>query len=163
MPVKVKFFARMREEFGRAEDQMEHAPGLKVSDVWRGLSGDKPMPEALLVAVGVGLVGLAGWLASRRALVAYLSVLAALLLDDYVHASVGYLAANLVVPLLAGVNVCLAWLALGRRPAAAGIQGLEGCCKWKEVMASLLIIFHGFGTAAKCSCLHQLLYSDTQL
>lgn len=75
--------------------------------------------QALLGAIGVGLVGLAGWLASRRALVAYLSVLAALLLDGYVEASFGYLPDNLVVPLLTGFNVCLAWLALGRRPAAA--------------------------------------------
>ena len=71
--------------------------------------------QALLAAVGAGLVGLAGWLASRRALVAYLSVLATLLLDGYVHHSFGYTAENLVVPLFAGVNVCLAWLALGRR------------------------------------------------
>ena len=74
--------------------------------------------QALLGAVGAGLVGLAGWLASRRALVAYLSVLAALLLDGYVHHSFGYMTENLVVPLFTGVNVCLAWLALGRRPAA---------------------------------------------
>ena len=73
--------------------------------------------QALLGAVGVGLVGLAGWLASRRALVAYLSVLAALLLDGYVHNSLGYLPDSLVIPLFTGVNVCLAWLALGRRPA----------------------------------------------
>ena len=74
--------------------------------------------QALLGAVGVGLVGLAGWLASRRALVAYLSVLAALLLDGYVHHSLGYMTENLVVPLFTGVNVCLAWLALRRRTAA---------------------------------------------
>ena len=84
--------------------------------------------QALLGAVGVGLVGLAGWLASRRALVAYLSVLAILLLDGYVHNSVGYIPENLVVPLFTGVNVCLAWLALERRPArawrAAGACGL---------------------------------------
>ena len=73
--------------------------------------------QALLGAVGVGLVGLAGWLASRRALVAYLSVLAALLLDGYVHHSLGYMTENLAVPLFTGVNVCLAWLALRRRTA----------------------------------------------
>ena len=74
--------------------------------------------QALLGAVGAGLVGLAGWLASRRALVAYLSVLAALLLDGYVHYSFGYMTENLAVPLFTGVNVCLAWLALGRRAGA---------------------------------------------
>ena len=75
--------------------------------------------QALLGAVGVALVGLAGWLASRRALVAYLSVLVALLLDGYVHQSVGYMPDSLVVPLFTGVNVCLARLARDRRPPSA--------------------------------------------
>ena len=102
----------------------EHYGGVRegktaLASACRPLANVGIYAQALLGAVGVGLVGLAGWLASRRALVAYLSVLAALLLDGYVHASVGYLADNLVVPLIAGVNVCLAWLALGRRPAAA--------------------------------------------
>ncbi len=82
--------------------------------------------QALLGAVGAGLAGLAGWLASRRALVAYLGVLAALLLDGYVHYSFGYMTENLAVPLFTGVNVCLAWLALGRRPAATWRAAVRG-------------------------------------
>ncbi len=53
MPIKVKFFARIREELGRAEDRVKYTSGLKVSDVWRKISGDESMPEALLVAVNM--------------------------------------------------------------------------------------------------------------
>lgn len=51
--IKVKFFARIREEMGRAEDQFDFRPGLKVSDVWNWASGDDEMPEAMLVAVNM--------------------------------------------------------------------------------------------------------------
>ncbi|MDE0154453.1 MAG: MoaD/ThiS family protein [Gammaproteobacteria bacterium] len=51
--IKVKFFARIREEVGRAEDQLDFRHGLKVSDVWNWASGDDEMPEAMLVAVNM--------------------------------------------------------------------------------------------------------------
>lgn len=51
--IKVKFFARIREEMGRAEDQVEYTPGLKVSDVWNRAGGAGAMPEAMLVAVNM--------------------------------------------------------------------------------------------------------------
>ena len=53
MLIKVKFFARIREEMGRAEDQVEFRPGLKVSDVWQTASNGEPMPDSLLVAVNM--------------------------------------------------------------------------------------------------------------
>ena len=53
MSVKVKYFARIREEMGRAEDQMDFRPGLKVSDVWSWASGADALPEAMLVAVNM--------------------------------------------------------------------------------------------------------------
>ena len=53
MFIKVKYFARIREEMGRAEDQVEYKPGLKVSDVWQNASGGGTMPESLLVAVNM--------------------------------------------------------------------------------------------------------------
>ena len=53
MLIKVKFFARIREEMGRAEDHVEYTPGLKVSDVWRISSGGDAMPDSLLVAVNM--------------------------------------------------------------------------------------------------------------
>ena len=102
----------------------EHYGGVRegktaLASACRPLANIGVYAQALLGAVGVGLVGLAGWLASRRALVAYLSVLVALLLDGYVHQSVGYMPDSLVVPLFTGVNVCLAWLARDRRTASA--------------------------------------------
>lgn len=51
--IKVKYFARIREEMGRAEDQVEFRPGLKVSDIWNQASGDEAIPEAMLVAVNM--------------------------------------------------------------------------------------------------------------
>ena len=53
MLIKVKFFARIREEMGRADDQVEFRPGLKVSDVWQTTSGGVAMPDSLLVAVNM--------------------------------------------------------------------------------------------------------------
>ncbi len=53
MSIKVKFFARIREEMGRAEDQMEFRPGLKVSDVWAWAGGDTEMPASMLVAINM--------------------------------------------------------------------------------------------------------------
>ncbi len=53
MSIKVKFFARMREELGRAEDEMPYRAGLKVSDVWQEMSAGRAMPDALLVAINM--------------------------------------------------------------------------------------------------------------
>lgn len=53
MTVKVKFFARMRDEFGRADDSMEYTPGLTVADVWQAMSAGDDMPEGVLVAVNM--------------------------------------------------------------------------------------------------------------
>ena len=53
MSIKVRFFARIREEMGRAEDQLEFRPGLRVSDVWNWASGADSMPESMLVAVNM--------------------------------------------------------------------------------------------------------------
>ena len=53
MSIKVKFFARIREEMGRAEDQVEFTSGLKVSDVWEKTSGGDAMPDSLLVAINM--------------------------------------------------------------------------------------------------------------
>ena len=69
--------------------------------------------QAVLGAVGVGFSWLAGWLASGRFLVAHLSALVALLVDDYAFYNTEFLTENLIIPLFAGVNVCLAWLARG--------------------------------------------------
>ena len=53
MSIKVKFFARIREDLGRAEDQLDFRPGLKVSEVWTWASGAAEMPASMLVAVNM--------------------------------------------------------------------------------------------------------------
>ena len=68
----------------------------------------------LMGAIGVGLIWFAGWLASGRLTTAHLSAFVALLLDGYVRESVGYMTETLVIPLFTGVNVCVAYLVLGR-------------------------------------------------
>ena len=70
--------------------------------------------QALLGAIGIGLVWIAGWLASGRFAIAHISAFVALYLDRYLLYSTAYRPENLVIPLFGGVNVCLAYLALGR-------------------------------------------------
>ncbi len=53
MAVKVKFFASLREEFGRADDSVDYAPGLTVADIWCALSAGDAMPEGVLAAVNM--------------------------------------------------------------------------------------------------------------
>lgn len=53
MAIKVKFFARLREEVGHAEEVVAFEPGLSVADVWVRTAGGRPMPESLLVAVNM--------------------------------------------------------------------------------------------------------------
>ena len=56
MTVTIKFFARIREELGRAGDELDYVPGLKVSGVWRQVSGGLVMPASMLVAVNMEYV-----------------------------------------------------------------------------------------------------------
>jgi molybdopterin synthase sulfur carrier subunit len=53
MAIKVKFFARLREECGRAEDVVAYEPGLSVADVWERVTQGRRMPDFLLVAVNM--------------------------------------------------------------------------------------------------------------
>ncbi|MBI2992641.1 MAG: MoaD/ThiS family protein [Gammaproteobacteria bacterium] len=53
MAITVKFFARLREEVGRADDVVAFEPGLSVTDVWRSATHGRAMPESLLVAVNM--------------------------------------------------------------------------------------------------------------
>lgn len=82
--------------------------------------------QALLGAIGIGLVYLAGWLASGRLMTAHLSAFVALFLDRYI--TVSYMTENLVIPLFTGVNVCLAYLVLGRDRAMPQLWGVAITC-----------------------------------
>ena len=53
MTVTVKFFARMRDEFGRAEDTVDYVPDMTVSQVWEAVADAREMPDGLLVAVNM--------------------------------------------------------------------------------------------------------------
>ena len=63
-----------------------------------------------LGSVGIGLVWLAGWLASGRLVVAHLSAFFALYAQNWIRYSNSNIPESLAIPLFAGVNVCLAWL-----------------------------------------------------
>jgi sulfur-carrier protein len=53
MSIKVKFFARLREQVGRPEQDMEFRPGLRVSDVRRETISSVQGNETFLVAVNM--------------------------------------------------------------------------------------------------------------
>ena len=82
--------------------------------------------QASMGAIGIGLVWLAGWLASRRLMTAHLSAVVALFLDRYI--TVSYMTENLVIPLFTGVNICLAYLVLGRDRAMPQLWGVAITC-----------------------------------
>ena len=81
--------------------------------------------QVLLGAVGTGLVWLAGWLASGRPMVAHLSAFFAVYAGRWLfQGGNAHVPENLVIPLFAGVNVCLAWLVLSgvRRRGGARLR-----------------------------------------
>jgi molybdopterin synthase catalytic subunit len=51
--IRVKFFARLKEECGRGEAEVAFRPGLGFADIWDAASGGKAMPESVLVAVNM--------------------------------------------------------------------------------------------------------------
>ena len=68
--------------------------------------------QVLLGAIGTGLVWLAGWLVSGRPMVAHLSAFFAVYAGLWLFQGGMHVPESLVIPLFAGVNVCLAWLVL---------------------------------------------------
>lgn len=53
MSIKVKFFARLREEIGVSEREIPFQAGMSMRDVWRQAAAKVEMPEAVLVAVNM--------------------------------------------------------------------------------------------------------------
>lgn len=51
MKVIVKYFARLREERGYAEERVDLATGATVADVWRAVTADQALPANILIAV----------------------------------------------------------------------------------------------------------------
>lgn len=53
MTIKVKFFARLREEAGIGEREIPFRPGLTPADVWRDAGARGEVPVNALVAVNM--------------------------------------------------------------------------------------------------------------
>jgi len=53
MAITVRFFARLREEIGRADELVAFEPGLSITDVWKSATHGRTMPDSLLVAVNM--------------------------------------------------------------------------------------------------------------
>jgi molybdopterin synthase sulfur carrier subunit len=49
MSITVKYFARLREQMGKAEEQVDFRSGLSAGEVWRQVSGNgQPAPNVLI-------------------------------------------------------------------------------------------------------------------
>jgi molybdopterin synthase catalytic subunit len=51
--IRVKFFARLREECGRGEAEIAFRPGMQFAEIWATATGGREMPESVLVAVNM--------------------------------------------------------------------------------------------------------------
>ncbi|MFQ5993864.1 MAG: MoaD/ThiS family protein [Acidiferrobacterales bacterium] len=51
MSIQVRYFAGMRDRMGCADDSIETDNVVTVADVWARVSGDKPFPPSVLIAV----------------------------------------------------------------------------------------------------------------
>lgn len=58
MPIRVKYFASLRERMGRAEAAVPATEARTVADVWERASAGKVMPSNTLVAVNLEYVDL---------------------------------------------------------------------------------------------------------
>lgn len=53
MSIKVKFFARLREEAGVGERDIPFRPGMSPAEAWRGAGARGELPATALVAVNM--------------------------------------------------------------------------------------------------------------
>ena len=53
MSIKVKFFARMRDEAGLSGGEVAFVDGITVTDIWAQLTSDVNFPESIMVAVNM--------------------------------------------------------------------------------------------------------------
>jgi len=58
MPIRVRYFASLKDKVGRSEDELIYATPLSVRDAWRQLHPNLPLPEPLLAAVNMEYVDL---------------------------------------------------------------------------------------------------------
>ncbi len=53
MSIRVRYFASLRETMGRIEDSLVAEDISSVSDVWKAVSGGRPLPDHILCAVNM--------------------------------------------------------------------------------------------------------------
>lgn len=58
MTIKVRYFAGLKEQVGRPEDELVFSDLLTVREVWRAVNTNKPLPGNLLAAVNMEYVEL---------------------------------------------------------------------------------------------------------
>ena len=53
MSIKVKFFARMRDEAGLSSSEVAFVEGITLADIWSQLTSGVDYPESVMVAVNM--------------------------------------------------------------------------------------------------------------
>lgn len=56
MPVRIKFFASLKDSIGLSDASLEHRAGLTVDQVWQEATGGKPRGDNVLCAVNMEYV-----------------------------------------------------------------------------------------------------------
>ena len=58
MPIKIRYFASLKESLGRSEDILEIEGYCTVAEVWGKVNPDNKLPENILAAVNMNYVTL---------------------------------------------------------------------------------------------------------
>ncbi len=53
MSITVKYFAVLRERYGRSTDSVQYENGMTVSDVWKRALATEAIPDNLMIAVNM--------------------------------------------------------------------------------------------------------------
>lgn len=56
MSIKVRYFASLKEQIGRGEEELSVSTPISVRAVWQQLNPELAMPDALLAAVNMSYV-----------------------------------------------------------------------------------------------------------
>jgi molybdopterin synthase sulfur carrier subunit len=56
MAIKIRYFASLKDNLGRSEDQLLDIGTLSVREVWQLVNADKPLPDNVLSAVNMEYV-----------------------------------------------------------------------------------------------------------
>lgn len=56
MAIRVRYFASLRETMGRSEENIDASQISTISDVWKSVCGDKPLPDRMLCALNMDYV-----------------------------------------------------------------------------------------------------------